>query len=343
MKINLARQVFLTFDVEGPKGREDFFPEKSVEALLRVLRLLKRFQLRGLFFITGTVTARVARFPEVTEMLKDHLVGYHSSSHSIKPRIFEYTDIEDYRKAVEKSLERETSSIDPQTGRVIGKGGILQLRRVFHNREIECFRAPFLCWSPPHLESLRKLGFKFDFSTNISDAPTQYRGLTFFPHATPVDTVSEKVASIADNQSRLFPKFLLQKILSEKVSVLLIHPSVSIPAASHADYAKSDPNAEVRLTERKSSVKSTVNFVALKMLLSELSLLERSNTIVVTPPPRASDFNLDARRICAEKLYTENALICKRLFDYKPTYMLPHFVKFFESTHETGKHKLIEE
>ena len=343
MKINPSRQVFLTFDIEGPKGKEDFFQRESAEILLRVLRLLKRFRLRGLFFITGTVTERLVQFPEITGILRDHLVGYHSSSHSIKPRIFEYTDVKDYRQAIQESLKRETSSIDPRTGRIAGKGGILQLRKVFCHTRVECFRAPFLCWSPPHLESLRKLGIKYDFSTNISSIPMQHRGLTFFPQATVVDTIPEKVASLVENQKRVLPTFLLQRILAEQCTVLLIHPSKLVPSQCCTKNTKSDSDAEVYLAECKSPVKLTVSFAALRMLFSGLSLLQRTNAIVVTPSPRTSDFNLETSKIRTRKIYMENASICKKLFNYEPNHMLAHFAEFFEAKPENVKQDLVEE
>jgi len=327
MPVNTARQVFLTFDVEGPKGREDHFTRESAEALLRVLAALKKFRLTGLFFITGTVAEKLSQYTEIVELLKGNLIGYHSSSHTIQPRIFEYTDVEDYQQALEISLKRETSSIDPNTGKIMGEGGILRLRRIFQNNNVKFFRAPFLCWAPPHIESLRDLGIRFDFSTGISDIPSQFKGLTFFPSPIVVDSIFEKVVSVVENQKRVLPRFLLKKMLSRQCTVLLMHPSKLI-CTDQVDRSASEHEVEVRFT-KKSRSKLTLDLVALKMLFCELSILERTGAITITPSPRMTDHNLDAQKIDAEKLWKENALICKKLFNYKPTFMRNHFAQFF--------------
>jgi hypothetical protein len=68
------------------------------------------------------------------------------------------------------------------------------------------------------------------------------------------------------------------------------------------------------------------------MLLSELSVLRRTGAIVVTPSLKTSINNLDIKRVDAEKLYEENASICRRLFGYNTKYMRSHFRKFFEKS-----------
>jgi hypothetical protein len=330
MKRSPPKEVFLTFDVEGPEEKEDYFPRESAEALLGVLAELKRFRLTGLFFITGTVAEKLQQYPEMIELLSSNLIGYHSSSHSIRPRIFEYTDVEDYQQAMKISLERETSSIDPHTGNILGEGGIQQMRRIFHNNDVKFFRAPFLCWSPPHMECLKELGFKFDFSTNVSYIPVQFKGLTMFPKPTIVDTISEKIASVVENQKRVFPRFLLRKMLTRQCTVLLLHPSKL--ACPHQDsWSEQGTNTEIRFNKKKGS-KATINLVAFRMLLSELSVLRRTGAIVVTPSLKTSINNLDIKRVDAEKLYEENASICKRLFGYNTKYMRSHFRKFFEKS-----------
>jgi hypothetical protein len=68
------------------------------------------------------------------------------------------------------------------------------------------------------------------------------------------------------------------------------------------------------------------------MLLSELSLLRRTRAITVTPSPKTSSNNLDLKKIDAERLYTENVSICKRVFGYETKYMRNHFLEFFEKS-----------
>jgi hypothetical protein len=323
MRRNTAKEIFLTFDVEGPGGNEDYFPVESAEALLGVLVELKRFRLTGLFFITGTVAEKLLQYPEIMDLLRNNLIGYHSSSHSVRPRIFEYTDVEDYQQAMEISLQRETSSIDPHTGNILGEGGIQQLRRTFRNNGVKFFRAPFLCWSPPHMECLKELGFRFDFSTNICDFPVHFKGLTLFPAPTVVDKIPEKVASVVENQKRVLPRFLLRKILTRQCTVLLLHPS-KLARPNQVSRPEIGPTRF-----NKKSSKATINLLALRMLFSELSILRRTGTIVVTPSPRMGSNDLDVKRIDVERLCNENASICRKLFGYETKYMRSHFMKFF--------------
>ena len=117
-----ARDFFLTFDVE------DFMNGKSICALDRILELLKKYNLKGLFFITGNMIEKLRFFPEILDLLNVHEIGYHSSSHSIRSNIFEYNDLEDYEEAYLESQERETSRINILTGEIEGSGGIELLR-----------------------------------------------------------------------------------------------------------------------------------------------------------------------------------------------------------------------
>ena len=116
----------------------------------------------------------------ITSLLEEHEIGFHSSSHSVHPTIFEYTDVASYEKAYEIALVRETSHINPLNGQMEGKGGIFAVRSILGDKEIVAYRAPGFCWSPPHTEALRDLGVKFDFSSILAPTPVFYKGLTFY-------------------------------------------------------------------------------------------------------------------------------------------------------------------
>ena len=111
-------QVLLTFDVEGLPPREDFFNNFSLFCLRRVLNLLKEVGFKGVFFITASAAERIRKYPDLVEQLSCHEIGYHSSSHSVRPWIIEYTDLSSYNEAVAISLKRETSHINPETGQI---------------------------------------------------------------------------------------------------------------------------------------------------------------------------------------------------------------------------------
>ena len=101
------RELFLTFDIE------DFISDNSIWILQRILEDLNRYNLRSLFFVTGHMAEKLQNFPTIVDSFDDHLIGYHSSSHSVHPTIFEFTDVAGYRMAYEISLQRETAHIDP--------------------------------------------------------------------------------------------------------------------------------------------------------------------------------------------------------------------------------------
>jgi hypothetical protein len=311
------RQIILSFDVEGPTQNEDSFPEYSAEALRRVLMLLDKYHLEGIFFITGTVCEKLIDYPDIVKMLECHEVGYHSSSHSVKPRIFEYTDVKHYKDAIEISLLRETSYIDPLNGEMKGKGGILKLREIFPNKQINCFRAPFLCWSPPHIEAIRDLGFKFDFSADISHKPVNHHGITFFPHPIVIDKMSQKVALVVDGDKRILPRLLLSKIFSEEATVLLLHPSKIMENREHSIQIKVKSQKEIEL-----------KLAALEMFCRGLSLLRNLGLTNITPFVKKRHHVLPSIEVDAKRLYTGNALICEKLFGYKPKYMFSHFLRF---------------
>ena len=88
------KSLFLTFDVE------DYVNEKSLVALKRVLEILEENELRAIFFITGYMAKKLKRYPTIVDLLENHEIGYHSTSHSVRPIIAEYTDIEDYGEAI---------------------------------------------------------------------------------------------------------------------------------------------------------------------------------------------------------------------------------------------------
>ncbi|MEM2507148.1 MAG: polysaccharide deacetylase family protein, partial [Nitrososphaeria archaeon] len=96
-------RLLLTFDVE------DFINTNAIYSLLTLLRILNKYQMKAIFFITGHMAEKIANFPEIIDLLKNHEIGYHSSSHSVHPTIPEYTDVKSYEKAYEISIERETS------------------------------------------------------------------------------------------------------------------------------------------------------------------------------------------------------------------------------------------
>lgn len=323
-------RVFLTFDVEGPPGREDFMDSYSLKSLRKVLKLLERYSLRGLFFITGNVIEKICRNREVFQLLERHEIGFHSSSHSVKPRIFEYTDLPDYNDAVKESIKRETSRIDPFTGKIAGNGGILLLRESFAGKNIEAFKTPFDYFSPPHSEALQELGFKFVFSCDLYHEPVFYRGFTFYPRTRYIDGISGKFLKLdLSNQVPLFFPFFVEASKTEKI-VLGLHPSHFLFNASQLGFNYRNPMYPFRLRQ-KASVDVVVDFSSLELIFLKLSLSQRAGLLDLSMNLDPSKIFLNSTRVDIERNYRHCLSISSGLFGYRPKFLLLQFDHFLEN------------
>lgn len=316
-----SKEVLLTFDVEGPPQREDFITEEIIATLYNVLKLLKKYDLKGFFFITGSGSEKISRYPKILKLLRAHEIGYHSSSHSIKPGIFEYTDIKSYEEAFEISKERETSCIDPFSGNIRGKGGILSLKQIFPEKKIDSFRAPFLCWSPCHLEALRALGFGFDFSTDISNVPIFHKGITFFPYPVLIDSISSEFYII------------LKKTLVEgkKVTVFVMHPSLIIfkPWKTTCRWYR-NPFYPIQIKKHTRTL-SRIKLSQLELFFSWLYLLRKNELIELKDSLKEAEKHLNPKKVDIAKVYERSLGAPKRLFCYKPKFLRSHFHQFFDT------------
>lgn len=311
------REVLLTFDVEGFPGREDLISMEIISALYDVLKLLKKYDLKCLFFITGTVAEKISCYPLVLELLRFHEIGYHSSSHSVKPRIFEYTDIKSYEQAVEISRQRETSSIDPFTGSISGKGGILSLRQIFPEKKITSFRAPFFCWSPPHLEALKELGVRLDFSTYICNEPVSHKGITFMPFPTVIDSISWN-----------FP-VILKRMLSEKFLVFLMHPSHVVFKLGEPFYRQLNDSFASFQARKHIHQLVKFKFSQLELFFLMLRKLQRNRLIEIKGALEESKKSLELKTSDIKKVYEKSVQAPEKFFGYEPKFLWPHFQEFF--------------
>jgi peptidoglycan/xylan/chitin deacetylase (PgdA/CDA1 family) len=308
----MPRKLFLTFDVE------DFISRSSITALQTVLELLKKHRLKALFFITGHMAEKLRDFPHVLEMLDEHQIGYHSSGHSVHPTVFEFTDVEDYGKAHEISLKRETSHINPLTGETEGIGGIKALRDLFPDKQIAAFRAPGNCWSPPHLEALKSLGITYDFSADIAKNPVDYKGITFYPY----QIIGQLEGKASDYRSLFLS-------LRHKVIVTNMHPSLLFYQSEwDAIYHKSNPQ---KLTEpqMRSQAEITLLINKFDMFLKEVSCLQKIGLVEVTPQLEKAERTITISKEKVEKCYQTSVRWALKQ-EYKPKFMHSHFFRFFE-------------
>ena len=308
-------KVFLTFDVE------DFINDRSVLALNRILTLLEKYDFKALFFITGHMAEKLSNSPETLDLLASHEIGYHSSSHSVRPTIFEYTDVPSYKEAYLKSLKRETSHIDPLSGKVEGKGGIEILKELFPQKNIASFRAPGFCWIPPHFDALVKLGITFDFSTFVSSEPVYYKNATFYPY---------QIQLFADDFSLRTYRSLFFYLLKNRVTVMICHPNNLVNQDRwDALYYRGNPTKLLTVKSRtQEQIKS--RFVKFELILKFFKLLEKNNLIEVTSEMNKSQKHLAASKEVMRKCYDGSTRWASRGFVYKPRFLLYHFFHYFD-------------
>ncbi len=310
------RKLLLTFDIE------DFVNANAIGALRTILEMLEKYKSKGLFFITGHMAEKLSKFPEILELLKNHEIGFHSSSHSVRPIIPEYADIENYRQAYTVSLERETAHINPLTGKVEGEGGIYFLQDLFHPKKIEAYRAPGNSWTPPHLEALADLGIKFDFSSNLSTStPVNHRGITFYPYT----FIQQWEGDLSHY------KCLFSAILKRKVSVFDLHPTLYVNDAEwDSIYFRGNPPALLKV--RKKPLKEAMPlFARFELLLKQINFLRHTRSIEVNPKLKKSVRDLNMSEDEIEKCYMGSISWPKKHFNYSPKFIRDHFYEFFES------------
>ncbi|MEM2779672.1 MAG: polysaccharide deacetylase family protein [Candidatus Bathyarchaeia archaeon] len=309
-------RLLLTFDVE------DFINTNAIYSLLMLLRILNKYQMKAIFFITGHMAEKIANFPEIIDLLKNHEIGYHSSSHSVHPTIPEYTDVKSYEKAYEISIEREISHINPLTGEIEGEGGICFLQSLFHPKKIQTFRAPGMCWTPPHLEALRDLGIQYDFSTDITISEhVNYRGITLYPHT----FIQQWSGSRYDYQC------LLSAILKRKIAVFDLHPTLLVNQNIWDNiYSKGNPT-QLIMAKRRPIKEIELLFKKFELLLRQISLLRKVRLIETDPT-----LNLAARELVitnknkVREYYESSMRWPRQFFGYKPKFILNHFFDFFD-------------
>jgi hypothetical protein len=265
---------------------------------------------------------KLCKFPNTVNLLSTHQIGYHTSSHSVHPALFEFTDIENYRDALKESLLRETSHINPITGAIEGKGGIHVLRELFPHKEIAAFRSPGHCWSPPHLEALKCLGVKYDFSANLSINPVNYKGIVFYPYH--MDS---------GLWSGTFLEYLTMfKSFRNDTSVFTVHPSLIVNKFEwDSIYFKSNPE-KMYQPDARSPSEIMSYFQKFELFLRRLCDLQKLNFLEVTPPLKMAKQSFNPTKLETEKSYLKSIRWATN-HGYKPKYLKQHFLKFFDQDH----------
>jgi len=315
MNIIGKRRVFLTFDVE------DFINERSIKALHRILEMLAKYELKAVFFITGHMAEKLVTYKETVDQLCSHQIGYHASSHSVRPTILEYTDIQDYCEAVSESFKRETSHVDPLTGKLDGRGGIHVLRDLFPNTQVKAFRAPDYCWSPPHLDALKALGIQHDFSTKLFEEPTRYKGIVFHPYP-----------SCHQWMGRHTNVQFLRSFFSKRSIALNFHDWNFVNAKAWNDcYAFRNPEKLSPVDPRNPDEEKNL-FLTFESFLREMQNLQKMGLIEVTSGLETVPTCPSIDRTKVKKTCAEIASWYNRYYHYEPKYLCQHFRRFFQES-----------
>lgn len=313
------KKILLTFDIEGWPPVEDNFDDASAICLRTILNLLERENFQGIFFVTGSIAEQLHQYPDILDKLSDHKIGYHSSTHNVQPGIIALTDVPSYKKAVALSMERATSHINLIDGEIEGKGGLLALKETFPSNNIECFRAPFFGWSPPHLEALKQLGIKFDFSAHISDNPVLFKEIVFYPIPMAIDTAEFTLVQRMNHNVSLRSLTIL--MMQKRLTILSLHPSALL-VKNCFDNTRRSPRG-------KTMIKFTV--CMLKLLFRRIQFLQRHNLVRVTTSLGGDFETLDARDLNVKHIYRRSIQTPVHLFSHNPKYVFSHFMHFFNS------------
>lgn len=308
--LSLCPRVLLTFDCE------DFINDRGILALRWVLQCLSKYDLKGLFFITGLMAEKVSLYPDIVKLLSNHEIGYHSSAHSVRPTLVEYADVPSFEVARELTKKRETSHVNPMTGELEGKGGLLAVKGLFPNLAVKAFRAPGFCWSPPVLMAMKDLGLEYDFSTNVSSSPISHKGITFYP--LPMNQLMKKALP------NLFRMFLS---IDKSIVVLYTHPN-SFVNSVHWDslYYKGNPLTLTTVLPRR-SVEAEAMCRKWELIFREVSYLQKTGVMDASPELHVGD----KRELEPEKMASEyrRSMQWLRRFGYNPRNVLRHYVEFF--------------
>jgi peptidoglycan/xylan/chitin deacetylase (PgdA/CDA1 family) len=295
------KKVLVTFDVEDMESPD------SIRALLVILDLLQRNRLRALFFVTGEMASKLRSNESLMKMLAAHEIGYHSSLHSVRPTILECADVENYDDAVRACMARE---MEPY--------GFIFLKEIFGQKEIIAFRAPRMSWSPAHLAALSNLGIRFDFSTNLCEAPVAHRGMTFFPRPLFID----KILNI-----NVLARVMIQ-LLTHDTIVLGLHPSM-LMYKGEWDWKFMPSNVALHHRQKPRSVLDiAIRLVAFRAFFLILSVLRDIGFVEITPKLASSVIALEPSMINFQAVYRATVSPSINFVGYEPRNLMRHLMIF---------------
>ncbi len=272
---------------------------------------------------------KLQSYPEIVIRLRDHEIGYHSSGHSVRPLISEFTDVEDYHEAIQIALKRETSYVSPITGKMLGSGGLISLKNLFPKNSVISYRAPGFCWSPPHLEALNMLNIKYDFSTCLRSGPLCYKDTVFYPFPKilcPPDGLDFNLTTLMK---------CIKFIAVKGTAVLLLHPSTMVNQGNWDSIFFYGNPKKLASTPGKSPEEQKHLLRGFSFFAKRMSNLKKAGLIEVTPKLAGSEINLNPTLSLVDKLYFAGTRWSTENFNYHPRFLYSHYKKFFNFIDES--------
>lgn len=104
----MKTKILFSFDCE------DYTSDRSTDMLVRLGNTLANNGVVGHFQMVALLAADIERKSrqDVIQALEPHQIGYHSYDHSIHPNLMEKTDVEGFKLATERFLEKEPAGAE---------------------------------------------------------------------------------------------------------------------------------------------------------------------------------------------------------------------------------------
>ena len=178
-----------------------------------------------------------------------------------------------------------------------------------------------MCWTPPHVEALKNLGIKYDFSTNLTySEPVYYKGLTFYPY-----TVIQQWNGTTYDYECLF-----SSILRHRITIFDLHPTLLVNQIEwDSIYYKGNPKNLTTVPKRPEKEIQQL-FNRFELLIKRINFLRKTKLIETNPSFDASNKELNISKEYVSECYEKSMQWAVNRFNYHPKFIKNHFYKFFQ-------------
>lgn len=312
------KKIYFTIDFEDTVNTE------SIKVCARALNIFRDYNTQPLIFITGDLikllfTKSLVFKEEINIIKKFATLGYHTISH-LPPTTVEITDKKDYLEAYNKAYEHETQLISIKNKNYF----ILDLfYLLFNQRPVFC-RFPGFSWTPPYIESLRKLGIYLSFDLypyNLERIPHTFNKKDIiFIKPDYIVWIDE----IIRNNSLTEGKAILDEYLKDYNFInISIHINRLCNKEWWIDYY-TNPDKLPLYSGRKIEIHIELLRKLLDYIEGKAQIISQDFLKYLTISTNIKISDKDIRHIYDNAIYW---VIQK--FDYTPQYLFKHFLNFF--------------